>query len=155
MTPNVTISFRAPQPGEDVGGFRANQFMKAWDAALTGITVVQGVGGKEKLAKMQWCLYEGLRRADAEFLRAAVVITLSRDVRHGRLLVRFRAVRCSGVGGNTIETRTGVLGHMKNFGTGAVKIAAATKEIMKHALQPSEPPDHCGARSNEAVVFDI
>ena len=94
--------------------------------------------------KLQYCLAEASREKDFDFLKSAHVIWLGRDERHGRLLVRFRAV---GLRNGAIDILTGVLGQAKEFGTGAVALNEATKAIMRRVVaKGANAPHRCGCR---------
>jgi hypothetical protein len=119
------------------------EFLAVWDAAANGLRPAKGVeqvGKRERIQKLQWCLAEAMRAADREFLKQASVIALIRDERHGRLLIRYRAVDAN------LNFRCGVLGLLKDFGTGAVNIAKATLEVMQAMMTPGFGcPSTCGA----------
>ena len=82
---------------------------------------------REKDARMMWCLMEGIKARDQAVLKKSAAVTLIRDERAGRLMVRFIAVTPS------LEVRSGTLGQERDHGTGAVNIANATDAIMRRA----------------------
>jgi len=88
-----------------------DHFRLVWDRLRAGAHLaagIEGVGKYKKCNKIAWCLYETLRRSDANFLLdTAQTIWLARDARKQRLLIRFRAV---GFKGGEIVSRVGVLG---------------------------------------------
>ena len=112
---------------------------------------------------MVWTLAEAVRQLDREFLWRALSISLKRDERHYRLVVRFSATR------HDLNTRSGVLGQARNFGSGAEAITRATKQIIDNFATPNfgapgskcttsihgSPPlaDHICAITHQ-VIFD-
>lgn len=106
----------------------------AWCALREGRRPRKGiddVGSDKRIGKLSWCIHEALREADAKFLtRSASCIWLARDARKHRLLVRFRAV---GFQNGAVVTRHGVLGQAKQFGSNALDILEATKNIVQRA----------------------
>ena len=78
--------------------------------------------------KMMWCLSEVLKANTRRFLEDADCIGLIRDERHGRLLIRYRAVK-------GLDLQCGVLGQAKNFGTGHENIGQATINLVRQALE--------------------
>jgi len=110
----------------------AKQFLNVWDEACKGARgSIDGLGKSKKVVKHEWCLSEALKRRDRKFLLRAKVISLARDERKRRLLVRFRGVAMSN---NKCSVRSGVLGQVKHFGSGAECIANATRDVVKRAL---------------------
>ncbi len=108
----------------------ATQFATVWGRTRSGHGggLVEDVAGRKKLQRMRWCLAEGMRELDARFLQEGPVdITLHRDKRQNRMLVRFVAAN------SKLLVRRGVLGQTKNRGGGAKKMLAATKHILKVA----------------------
>jgi hypothetical protein len=109
------------------------EFLAVWDAATDGLRPAKGVaqvGKRQRVQKLQWCLAEAIKVADREFFKQASVVALIRDERHGRLLIRYRAVDAK------LNFRCGVLGMLKDFGTGAANIAKATLEVMQAMMTP-------------------
>jgi hypothetical protein len=130
-----------------------DHFRLVWDSLRNGVHLaagIEGIGKYRKCNKIAWCLYETLRRADADFLlHTAQTIWLARDARKQRLLIRFRAV---GFKGGEIVSRVGVLGQYKDFNTDATGIADATTAIVKASVtdgmdKPAGIKDCAPARS--------
>jgi len=93
---------------------------------------LDGVGKQRQMQKLLWCVYESLRKSDADFLvNTAQTIWLARDARRQRLLIRFRAV---GFQKGEIVSRIGVLGQLKDHATDAKGIMDATIEIVRAAV---------------------
>ena len=77
-----------------------------------------------------WCLAEALKAMDQRFLARARAVTLLRDERKGRLMIRFLAV-----GPDLV--RIGTLGQEQGHGTGAVnKGAWCWGHVVKVHRQP-------------------
>ena len=85
------------------------------------------------MEQILWSLSEALKERTCHRLSMAECVGLIRDERHGRLLVRYRAV-LSG----TLECVVGVLGQAKDYadGTGHMAINEATTRIARVALEP-------------------
>ena len=111
--------------GESDGGGLTppkEHFIEVWDAACKGDRSATGLahtGKRERTDKFMWCIHEAIRLEDQDFLRRADVITLVRDARKGRLLVRFIAVA-------GLDRHSGILGQAKMFGTTAADVTRAT-----------------------------
>ncbi len=113
-----------------VGAPSAEAFKKLWDETCTGrapSSSIDGVGSRQKLQKMLWCLAEALRTEDRAFLAEATCIGLFRDERDARLSVRFCACNAD------LEVRHAHMGLRRHFGTGAIAITAATRDIIVRA----------------------
>lgn len=110
-------------------------FRLVWDNLRDGGHThngIVGVGSHSRVAKISWCIYETLRKSDAEFLlNTAQTIWLARDARKQRLLLRFRAV---GFKNGELVSRVGVLGQFKDYETDAAGIADATEAIVQAAM---------------------
>ncbi|CAK0864004.1 unnamed protein product, partial [Prorocentrum cordatum] len=89
---------------------------------------MHGVGQKHKISKMIWCLREAISDIDRDFLARSMCTTLFRDERHGRLALRFSAIDAD------LNVRHGRLGQRKHFGTGALAITNATRNVMIRAM---------------------
>lgn len=114
---------------------------------------LDGVGSRERARKLEWALSEAMRERDAHFLvRTAQCVWFARDARHGRLLFRFRAV---GFKNRRLEVRAGVLGHTKDFGTGAANIVRATHCVLTRFLTTGGGKPRCnvaqGARAGSEL----
>lgn len=85
---------------------------------------------------IRWSLKEALIDQDREFLKGASTISLQRDERAQRLLVRYTAAR-------GLEVRQGILGMVKDFGGSAENIVAATRDVfLNFATCRAHPPAH-------------
>lgn len=89
----------------------------------------------DRTALMQWCISECLAENDRSFLRKAVSISLCRDARRQRLLIRF------GAASDTFGMRAGVLGVAVGDGDSAGDIVAATRKVLtQFCTQRWDPP---------------
>ena len=105
------------------------EFKIVWDAACKGQRTVEQIGQYERINKLKWCIWEAIKEADRTFLmKDGVVITLLRDERQGRLALRYLAVD------KKYQTRKGVMGQTKAFGTGSDQINKATLHIVKSLM---------------------
>ena len=88
-----------------------------------------------------WCLAEALKAMDQRFLARARAVTLFRDERKGRLMIRFLAV------GPDLEVRSGTFGQEQGHGTGAINILKATENVLLRACTRfATPPYRCRAQ---------
>ena len=113
------------------------EFMQVWNECCKGLRASAGsdVGSRNRIWRMLWCISEVLKQRKAKFLRSdATVVSIFRDERAQRLLIRFHAVD------GKFNIMKGVLGQAKEFGTGAENIVKATKSIAANALQPFYHP---------------
>ena len=100
-----------------------HDFKKVFNEVATGTAPhkgVQGVGGRKKITKMVYCLYEGKTEMDREFMRAASMCTHRRDERAGRLALRCAAVT------SKLDQRRFHMSVQTGMGTGATNITKAT-----------------------------
>ena len=79
---------------------------------------------------MTWCIAEAL-------LARAASITLFRDERKGRLVLRFRSVT------QDLDVRSGTAGLARDHGTGARSITMATWAIMKRLCSSFHSAPYC------------
>ena len=113
-----------------VGAPPLDQFHQLWKLISEGHAPrngLEGIGAQCKLQRMLSCLCEAMRRDDADFLSCAKSIALFRDERHARLEIRFCA--CDG----KLNRRHKLLGIRRHFGTGALAITQATKDVVTRA----------------------
>ena len=115
----------------------SEHFTDVWDSACKGDRAGSGLphtGKRERTDKLLWCIHEAICREDQYFLRRADVITLVRDARKGRLLVRFIAVA-------GLDRHSGVLGQAKMFGTTSEDVTRATLDMIHKFCQVvGDPP---------------
>ena len=91
---------------------------------------MDGVGKKNKIRTMLFCLAEASRDSHREFLAKAGSISLHQDGRKGKLVIRYRG--CT----EQLVRKNGVLGQVdlaKDFGhLGATAIAKGTMQLLKN-----------------------
>ena len=127
-----------------VGAPPVDHFHKLWTLLADGLAPangIEGIGTNHKLVRMAWCLCEAMRRDDADFLSRAKSVALFRDERHARLEIRFCA--CD----DKLNLRHKFLGLRRHFGTGALAVTQATKDIVmractRNAGKPQTPKSH-------------
>ena len=141
--------------GRDKGGGLAppaEHFMQVWEATCKGDRSAAGLpstGKRERTDKLLWCIHEAIRLEHQNVLRSADVITLVRDARKGRLLVRFIAV----VG---LERHSGILGQAKMFGTTAQDVTQATLAMVHSFCQVvGDPPRNKPGTKPSAVDLQL
>ena len=106
----------------------ADEFKTVWLELRKGIAPSQGVpsvGGGNKVSRMAMCLSEAQWSFDRDFVRDASCLSMTRDERAGRLLIRFQACK------EDLTTRTGIFGQINDGGTGAVQIAKGTMRVVE------------------------
>ncbi len=103
------------------------EFKLVLDDRLKGTSLRTRVdcAARTKNTCMQWCLAEAARGLDRKFLRGAQSIALQIDARAPRLAVRFRACDAQ------LKSRTGQLGHAKDFGTRAINVQKALHSVIE------------------------
>jgi hypothetical protein len=88
---------------------------------------IEDIGGSSKIKKIRNCLAEARFSKDRKALRQAARISLVRDMRKSRLLIRFVCVN------SKLQIRRGTLGIRRNFGHSGMAILKATGDILKGA----------------------
>lgn len=104
-----------------------------------------------KVRAMKWCLEEALLESQRAALSNSRTITLCRDERAQRLLVRYSS--CS----TDLQMDRGMLGLAKNFGTGADQITEATASILQRFCTEKHgcPNSHVQPSLNERLLDHI
>ena len=104
----------------------------------TSIHGVPGVGGRDKVCKMQWCLAEAKRAATRAYLKDAVCVAVSQDKRNTRFLMRFRCADAN------LEVHEGTLCLRREVGepgcVGSDALRTATLRGLQDALTPTRGP---------------
>ena len=114
------------QPGRHcVGSPPPEEFHAELEHLLLGRATPGPGMSSSKTRAMKWCLEEALLESQREALSQASSITLCRDERAQRLLVRYSC--CS----KNLEMDRGMLGLAKDFGTGAEQTTEATGAIIR------------------------
>ena len=88
---------------------------------------IKQVGSRKNAKKMRWCLAESHRGIDRKHLRRTKVLSLMQDVRHAKLLIRFKATD------QQLRTRKGVLGIKSVSDASAKHLKEATLQVMARA----------------------
>ena len=88
----------------------------------------------DKVQLMAWSLKESLAERDRKALASAETISLVRDARHNRLLIRFASVD------SEFQTHSGIVGSMKDMGDKAGQVVAATREGLKRLCTSRDRP---------------
>ena len=107
-----------------------------------------GIGSARKLAKMRFVVAEAVKGEQRCWMQDVECITLIRDERQGQLVVRARATN------SHLDTRTFVLGCMRDFGSGALKITQATHDIIKEFCTPGFGASRHRCLAVEAPALD-
>ncbi len=115
-----------------------SDFITCWEGLRKGRSARDGGVSSDKKALMRWCISEAILEQDRAFLRKAKTIAFTRDSRHNRLLVRFRAATAQ------LEVRSGVFGLRKNIGqeTAETLVKETTRMIRIFATPRHAPPSH-------------
>ena len=83
-------------------------------------------GTGDRIKNIRFCLCEAMMEANREFLRRAATMVLTRDERHGRLLLRYAA--CT----DSLQTRHGTLAVVRDYDSpNAENLLKATKQAFK------------------------
>ena len=81
----------------------------------------------DKTTLMAWCLSEALAEADRAFFRKAATMSLARDARRQRLVIRWGAAT------SALTAGSGLLGVARDFGDRSIDIVHATEKILREA----------------------
>ena len=88
------------------------------------------VGHRKTNAKKAFCLAEGIRRINRKFLASATSISLNQDASNSRMLARYTATN------DRLMTRSGVLGMVRDYGSGHKANLEATKRLIEEFSTP-------------------
>ncbi len=107
-----------------------SEFQTVWHALAQGHPPSRGIAGvsrgnSRKIAKMAGCLAQALRNEDQEFLRNAVSLSMKRDESKNKLVLRYTATRAD------LKSKSGLLGCLRNPGTGARAITRGTQTAIR------------------------
>ena len=120
------------------------EFEDGLNHMLKGGSCRDGGVASDKQGKIRWALSEALLEKNRKLLSQCVTLTLLRDERKGKLLVRFRAVL------RDLSTLSGCFGMLPVSGS-AESIAAATNGLLETFCQPRAKPPRASAISEEVV----
>ena len=84
----------------------------------------KGTSCSDKIQLIHWCLHECAIRRDRQAFAQAETMSLRRDARKARLLVRY------GLAASSFESCAGVVGMAKGFGETAASLVQATRHIL-------------------------
>ena len=112
--------------------------------ALQGQSVRDGGVTSDKRIKMRWALTEAILARNRKLLADSQSMTLLRDERKGKLLVRFRAVL------RDLSTVSGCFGLLPVSGS-ADSIASATDTLMEAYCTPMRQPPRASCVTESSV----
>lgn len=100
------------------------------------------VGTWHKRRRMEWCMAEGKRSLDREFMRTATVASLLQDARQGTLLLRLVAADAR------LNTRSVILGLRQFYGSTAADICKTVQAVITEFCTANVrlPPRRAGAQ---------
>ena len=133
---------------EVLGAPPAEDFKSCLQGMIQGQSARQGGMSSDKKTRMRFALAEAICSRNRRLLSEALCLSLMRDERKGKLLVRFRAVL------SDLTAMNGVFGLQDVLGS-AESIAAATAEIMKNFCQPMRQPPRDSKAGEQAVDHDL
>ena len=110
-----------------------------------------GVAAHEKACRMLFCLAEANKGVIRQHMRRASAVSIMRDERQVRLLLRFQ---CSDEAGNVLE---GIFGQAKHFGSGtATALNSETMRLIRQLCTPllNAPVLRCAKDAPSATVED-
>ena len=128
----------------------AQDFAKVLQAVQQGRPDgVPGVAARSKARKLQFCVFEAMREHWREQLRGAASISLLRDERHKRLLLRFR---CSNL---DLQVTEGTFGQLKcNYSSSALGLAEATWRLLREFCTPGSLDARPAAPPMDSDLFE-
>ena len=103
----------------------------------------------DKTTLMVWCLQEAVLRNLRSHLEGAMTISLMRDARRQRLLIRY------GVCSKDLVTHSGVLGIARNFGETSGDIVKATRSVIKRVCTAYSNPPRWYAGPESQLMSDL
>lgn len=124
-------SHKCAVSGTIVGVPTSKQFRRALHLARKGKLPehLKGIGRRNKLRRMKWCLAEAVRLVKMEELKMCRAVALHADARKGRL-----AVRWTGCDQEQLVLKSGVLGTVslvKDFACDAIGISKAIQKLSR------------------------
>lgn len=126
-------------PGSMQGAPSIDEFAQVLQHFRKGGSVRSFLEGQssDRVAMLRWCVFESMAELDRQFLRTASTMSICRDARRARLMVRF------GAASSKLDVRTGMLGCRKNGGETSVEIVKATADIFKVFCTRYFAPPRC------------
>lgn len=123
-------------------------FKSSLQAMTQGQSARQGGGSSDKKSQVRYALSEAVCARNRTLLADSRCISLMRDERKGRLLVRFRAVL------QDLTTISGALGLLPVTGS-AESIAETIAEIMQNFCVPMRQPPRQSKVSEQPVDLEL
>ena len=113
-------------PGRVFGAPPLSEFVDLFHKMRKGDRLREaGVSSSDKTELMWWCVSEAMLAEDRAFLGRAATISLARDARRQRLVIRF------GAADEKAQVRFGFLGMQRDGGDTAMDIVQGTNAILK------------------------
>lgn len=125
-----------------------DDFKTCLQGMVQGQSARQGGQASDKKTRMRYALSEAICARNRKLLSKAISISLTRDERKGKLLVRFRAVLPD------LSTVSGVFGMKEVLGS-AESIAEATADIMQSFCQPMRQPPRESHSCEQAIDLEL
>ena len=123
-------------------------FKSSLQGMMQGQSARQGGGSSDRKTQVRYALSEAVCARNRTLLAESRCISLMRDERKGRLLVRFRAVLPN------LTTISGALGFQPVTGS-AESIVEATAKIMQNFCQPMRRPPRQSKLSEQPVDSEL
>jgi len=126
----------------------ADAFESAWLKAESGSRSPDSLAGREKFARLVWCLAEAIRNRHRTFLSEAATIAIHQDKRDSKLLARFTAASPG------LERVAGVLGMLTTTG-GHLELVDANCQLVAQFCTPGAGmPRRCSQAQPPKPVLD-
>ena len=124
-----------------------DEFEEAFDRLASGSAPPRE--SRKKSECMDWCVTEGLREAERNFVKdESVVATIHRDESDGRLVLRMTAAN------QELDTRQFQIGMARDRGGSAKNIFDQTKMLCQRFATRWLDPPHCNRKDVETNVYD-
>ena len=114
---------------------------------------IKDIGSARKIINMVYCIAEGMRQIERDFLKYAVSVSMRRDESKARLVIRYSATSTH------LTCKSGILGVARGCGTGANNITLATTSILNNFATPRFNPkpdialvDHLRKITHQVIV---
>ena len=149
LLPRAERGAKTPRDDEDrtLGRPTAQDFAKVLQAVQEGRPDgMPGVAARAKARKLQFCMFEAMREHWREQLHGAASISLLRDERHKRLLLRLR---CSNLG---LQVTEGTFGQLKcNYSSSALGLA---ERLLQDFCTPGSLDTRAAAPPMDSDLFE-
>ena len=127
------LGFVVPKPALEVQWPGKEAFLKVFRQLSndTSDRHVPGVSAERKTANIEWCIVEAARHIWRERLRQASFVSVLRDERHKRVLIRFRCVD------KDLNLTHGLFGQLKDtYSSTAFGLVQATLQVIRDMCTP-------------------